>query len=134
MISKIFRSVFLSTVIVLLISIASSLVISSYLMAKTDSEAMTEFANKLAAKINDNQEIDLSFLGIDTYRINLISSSENPFSTKSFSESLPISISNFFRFLITSRSKVVNIRVRQISCATEFCFSTRRFVFINQSL
>ena len=79
MISKIFRSVFLSTVIVLLISIASSLVISSYLMAKTDSEAMTEFANKLAAKINDNQEIDLSLLGIDTYRINLISSSGHVF-------------------------------------------------------
>ncbi len=79
MISKIFRSVFLSTVIVLLISIASSLVISSYLMVKTDSEAMTEFANKLAAKINDNQEIDLSLLGIDTYRINLISSSGHVF-------------------------------------------------------
>ena len=70
--TKIFYSVFITTILVLFLSLGASLGFSSYQLIKADSEALTDYTLKLKKVIEENPDIDLTLLDIDQYRINLI--------------------------------------------------------------
>ena len=70
--TKIFYSVFITTIVVLFLSLGASLGFSSYQLIKADSEALTDYTLKLKKVIEENPDIDLTLLDINQYRINLI--------------------------------------------------------------
>ena len=72
MISRIFRSVFFTTILVLILGLGASLFISSYQLIKADSDGLLSFTTKLEDALNKNPSMDLTLLTIDDYRINLI--------------------------------------------------------------
>lgn len=72
MISRIFRSVFFTTILVLILGLGASLFISSYQLIKADSDGLISFTTKLEDALNKNPSMDLTLLTIDDYRINLI--------------------------------------------------------------
>ena len=72
MISRIFRSVFFTTILVLILGLGASLFISSYQLIKADSDGLISFTTKLEDALNKNPNMDLTLLTIDDYRINLI--------------------------------------------------------------
>lgn len=72
MISRIFRSVFFTTILVLILGLGASLFISSYQLIKADSDGLISFTTKLENAINKNPSLDLTLLEIDDYRVNLI--------------------------------------------------------------
>lgn|SRR5574344_79249 len=72
MISRIFKSVFYTTAVVLFIALAGSVIMSSYLMLESDSKALTTYTDNLAKSINNNPSQNLELLDIDLFRITLI--------------------------------------------------------------
>lgn len=72
MISRIFKSVFYTTVLVLFIALTGSVIMSSYLMLESDSKALTTYTDNLAKSINNNPSQNLDLLDIDLFRITLI--------------------------------------------------------------
>lgn len=74
MISKIFRSVFFTTILVLILGLVSSLFITSYQLIKTDSDGLVAYTAKLADVLNHNPNRDLTLLSASEYRIDLIDS------------------------------------------------------------
>ena len=72
MISRIFRSVFFTTILVLILGLGASLFISSYQLIKSDSDGLMSFTSKLESALNKNPSLDLTLLAIDGYRVNLI--------------------------------------------------------------
>lgn len=72
MITKIFKSVFFTTILVLILGLGASLVISSYLDLESDSNELTQYSNSLAKALNQNKNTDLSLLGLESFRVNLI--------------------------------------------------------------
>ncbi|MGN1280681.1 MAG: sensor histidine kinase [Succinivibrio sp.] len=72
MISKIFRSVFFTTILVLILGLVSSLVITSYQLIKSDSDGLVDYTVRLAEYINHDPSIDLTLLSISDYRVDLI--------------------------------------------------------------
>ena len=70
--TKIFYSVFITTIVVLFLSLGASLGFSSYQLIKADSQSLTDYTLKLKKVIEENPDLDLTLLDIDQYRINLI--------------------------------------------------------------
>ena len=60
MISRIFRSVFFTTILVLILGLGASLFISSYQLIKADSDGLISFTTKLEDALNKNPSMDLT--------------------------------------------------------------------------